>query len=101
MSLPEGRRRVVITGVGAIGASFSGGSAALGASLIEVDGGHAVCATDPEVLGAAVRQAVDLVVGARRQRRLVRATVRRLRAEAPVLLPIEVASNGEAVGLTV
>jgi len=33
MSLPEGRRRVVITGVGAIGAPFSGGSAALGASL--------------------------------------------------------------------
>jgi hypothetical protein len=65
-----------------------------------VDGGHAVCVTDPEVLGAAVRQAVDLVVGARRQRRLVRATVRRLRAEGPVL-PIEVASDDGAICVAV
>jgi hypothetical protein len=45
-------------------------------------------------------QAVDLVVGARRQRRLMRATVRRLRAGVRSL-PIEVASNDEAVGVAV
>jgi pimeloyl-ACP methyl ester carboxylesterase len=44
-------------------------AAALGAPVIEVDGGHAVCVTDPEVLGAAVRQGVDVVAGRRDSRR--------------------------------
>lgn len=35
MSLAENRRRVVITGVGAVGGPFSGGSPALGASLAD------------------------------------------------------------------
>ena len=54
-------------------------AAALGAPVIEVDGGHAVCVTDPEVLGAAVRQGVDVVAGGRRDRRRTR-TGRWLRA---------------------
>jgi 3-oxoadipate enol-lactonase len=54
-------------------------AAALGAPVIEVDGGHAACVTDPEVLGAAVRQAVDVVAGRRRERRRTR-TGRWLRA---------------------
>jgi pimeloyl-ACP methyl ester carboxylesterase len=54
-------------------------AAALGAPAIEVDGGHAVCVTDPEVLGAAVRQGVDVVAGGRRDRRRTR-TGRWLRA---------------------
>jgi pimeloyl-ACP methyl ester carboxylesterase len=54
-------------------------AAALGAPVIEVDGGHAVCVTDPEVLGAAVRLAVDVVAGGRRDRRRTR-TGRWLRA---------------------
>jgi pimeloyl-ACP methyl ester carboxylesterase len=54
-------------------------AAALGAPVIEVDGGHAVCVTDPEVLGAAVRQAVDVLTGSRRGRRRTR-TGRWLRA---------------------
>jgi 3-oxoadipate enol-lactonase len=54
-------------------------AAALGAPVIEVDGGHAVCVADPEVLGAAVRQGVDVVAGGRRDRRRTR-TGRWLRA---------------------
>jgi 3-oxoadipate enol-lactonase len=54
-------------------------AAALGAPVIEVDGGHAVCVTDPEVLGAAVRHGVDAVAGARQDRRRTR-TGRWLRA---------------------
>jgi pimeloyl-ACP methyl ester carboxylesterase len=54
-------------------------AAALGAPVIEVDGGHAVCVTDPEALGAAVRQGVDIVAGRRRDRRRTR-TGRWLRA---------------------
>jgi 3-oxoadipate enol-lactonase len=54
-------------------------AAALGAPVIEVDGGHAVCVTDPEVLGAAVRQGVDVVAGSRRDSRRTR-TGRWLRA---------------------
>src|SRR5262245_7715561 len=45
---------------------------ALGAPVIEVAGGHAVCVTDPEVLGAAVRQAVDVVARSSRARRRTR-----------------------------
>jgi hypothetical protein len=40
--------------------------------VVEVAGGHAVCVTDPEVLGAAVRQAVDVVARGRRARRRTR-----------------------------
>jgi pimeloyl-ACP methyl ester carboxylesterase len=47
-------------------------AAALGAPVVEVAGGHAVCVTDPEVLGAAVRQAVDVVARGRRARRRTR-----------------------------
>jgi len=59
-------------------------AAALGGAVVEVDGGHAACATDPEGLGAAVARAVDLVVAARRPRRdrwRVRAVVRRHRVD--------------------
>jgi 3-oxoadipate enol-lactonase len=73
-------------------------AAALGASVIEVDGGHAVCVTDPEALGAAVRQGVDVVVGSRGRR--LRATVRRLRREGQ-LAPDELAPDGGAVGVAV
>jgi 3-oxoadipate enol-lactonase len=62
-------------------------AAALGGAVVEVEGGHAMCATDPEVLGAAVGRAVDLVVaarGARRERWLVRAVVRRRRADEAI-----------------
>jgi pimeloyl-ACP methyl ester carboxylesterase len=72
-------------------------AAALGGAVVEVEGGHAMCATDPEVLGAAVGRAVDLVVaarGARRERWLVRAVVRRRRAEE-VIAP---AAAGEESG---
>ena len=55
-------------------------AAALDASVIGVDGGHAMCVTDPETLGAGVREAVDLVAGARRVRWLARATDRRFSA---------------------
>jgi 3-oxoadipate enol-lactonase len=44
-------------------------AAALGAPVIAVDGGHAVCLTDPEALGTAMRQAVDVVAGGPRKRR--------------------------------
>jgi hypothetical protein len=54
-------------------------AAALGAPVIEVDGGHTACLTDPEVLGAGVRQGVDVVAGGRRDRRRTR-TGRWLRA---------------------
>ena len=37
-------------------------AAALGGPVVEVDGGHAVCVTDPEALGVAIAHAVDLVV---------------------------------------
>lgn len=73
-------------------------AAVLGASVIEVDGGHAVCVTDPEALGAAVRQGVDLVVGSRGRR--LRATVRRLRREGQ-LAPVELAPDDGAVGVAV
>ncbi len=75
-------------------------AAALGAPVIEVDGGHAVCLTDPEVLGGAVRQAVDVATNDRPGRRVLRATVRRVRAGSPVL-PHLVTSNDDAVGLAV
>jgi pimeloyl-ACP methyl ester carboxylesterase len=71
-------------------------AAALGAPVVEVDGGHAVCVTEPEALGAAMRQAVDVVVGARRDRRLLRATVRRLRAASSA--PSPVAASGDELG---
>ncbi len=38
---------------------------ALDGWVIELDAGHTVCVTDPEAMGAAVRQAVDLVAGRR------------------------------------
>ncbi len=62
-------------------------AAALGGTVVEVQGGHAVCTTDPEVLGAAVAHAVDLVIAAdvpvgRRDRWLVRAADRWRRPEA-------------------
>jgi hypothetical protein len=61
---------------------------ALDASVIELDAGHGVCATAPDILGAAVRQAVDLVADApgSRGRRLARVAERWLRS-APVELP--------------
>jgi len=68
----------------------------LGGAVIEVDGGHAMCATEPEVLGAAVGRAVALVAGtddelaARRHRWLVRAADRWRRAE------VETAARGAA-----
>jgi 3-oxoadipate enol-lactonase len=62
-------------------------AAALGAPVIEVDGGHAVCVTDPGVLGAAVRQAVDVVAGSRRGRRRTR-TGRWLRAISATPSPV-------------
>jgi pimeloyl-ACP methyl ester carboxylesterase len=74
-------------------------AAALGASVIEVDGGHGVCATDPDALGAAVRQAVDLVATPRRERWLARAADRWLRSETPAALPE--AAFGEPVGVAV
>ena len=60
-------------------------AAALGGAIVEVDGGHAMCATDPAALGAAVWRAVELVVGAdsragRRDRWLARTTDRWRRA---------------------
>jgi pimeloyl-ACP methyl ester carboxylesterase len=74
-------------------------AAALGAPIIELEGGHAVCVTDPDALGAAVRQAVDLVAGARPHRRRIRGTVRRLRAVSSAPSPT-VGSDG-AVGVAV
>lgn len=66
-------------------------AAALGARVIEVDGRHVVCVTDPEVLGAAMRQAIDIVASGRRGRRRIRAAGRWLRAvgsgPAPVVAP--------------
>jgi 3-oxoadipate enol-lactonase len=59
-------------------------AAELDGAVVEVDGGHAVCVTDPEALGAAVGRAVDLVVASRRARRdrwLVRAADRWRRAD--------------------
>jgi pimeloyl-ACP methyl ester carboxylesterase len=62
-------------------------AAALDGAVVEVDGGHAMCATDPEVLGDAVGRAVDLVVAApdaRRDRWLVRAVDRWRRADEAI-----------------
>jgi pimeloyl-ACP methyl ester carboxylesterase len=70
---------------------------ALDGAVIEVDGGHAVCVTDPEVLGAAVGRAVDLVVaapGARRDRWLVRAVDRWRRADEAIA-PAAAVGSGE------
>jgi hypothetical protein len=75
-------------------------AAALGAPVIEVDGRHAVCVTDPEVLGAAMRRAVDLVAGGRRRRRRNRAAGRWFRTEGQVL-PDVVASHDEAIRVAV
>jgi pimeloyl-ACP methyl ester carboxylesterase len=36
-------------------------AALMEASIVELDAGHAVCTTEPAALGAAVRQAVDLI----------------------------------------
>jgi 3-oxoadipate enol-lactonase len=69
-------------------------AAALGAPVIEVDGGHAVCVTDPEVLGVAMRQAVDAVATGRRDRRRTRVAGRWLRAVSPNSAPV-VASDDE------
>lgn len=43
-------------------------AAAMAAPVIEVDGGHAICTSDPDALGAAVRKAVDLLADRRRHR---------------------------------
>jgi pimeloyl-ACP methyl ester carboxylesterase len=75
-------------------------AAALGAPVIEVDGGHAVCVTDPEVLGGAVRRAVDVVASGRRGRRRSRATARWLRAASPAP-SLEIASDDELGGVAV
>jgi 3-oxoadipate enol-lactonase len=40
-------------------------AALMEASIVELDAGHGVCTTEPAALGAAVRQAVDLVADAR------------------------------------
>jgi pimeloyl-ACP methyl ester carboxylesterase len=68
-------------------------AAALDAPVIELDAGHGVCATAPDTLGAAVRQAVDLVAAAPgpRGRRLARVAERWLRGapdELPSLAPV-------------
>jgi 3-oxoadipate enol-lactonase len=70
-------------------------AAALGARVVEVDGGHAVCVTEPEVLGAAMRQAVDVVVGGRRDRRRPRSG-RWLRAVSSA--PSPVATSDDELG---
>jgi pimeloyl-ACP methyl ester carboxylesterase len=78
-------------------------AAALGASVVGVDGGHAMCVTDPGALGAGVREAVDLVAGARRVRWLARATDRRFSAGRSARR-LEVASDpsdAETVGVAV
>jgi hypothetical protein len=68
-------------------------AAELRAPVIEVDGGHAVCVTDPDVLGVAVRQAVDVVAGGRRDRRRTR-TGRWLRAIAAAPSPAAPPDHG-------
>jgi 3-oxoadipate enol-lactonase len=73
-------------------------AAARGAPVIEVDGGHAVCVTEPEVLGAAIRRAVDVVVGRRRGWRRPRATGRWLRAASSAGSPV-VASDDLGVAV--
>jgi hypothetical protein len=78
-------------------------AAALGASVVGVDGGHAMCVTDPGALGAGVREAVDLVAGARRVRWLARATDRRFSVGRSARR-LEVASDpsdAETVGVAV
>jgi 3-oxoadipate enol-lactonase len=82
-------------------------AAALGGAVVEVEGGHAMCTTDPEVLGAAVGRAVDFVVatrGPRRERWLVRAVVRRRRAEeatAPAAAGEETGAPADALEVAV
>lgn len=66
-SVPAGKQRQAAT--------------ALDAQVVEVDGGHTVCVTAPEELGAAVRSAVDKVAAASRVRWLFR--VPRPRAALP------------------
>ncbi len=73
---------------------------ALDGAVVEVDGGHAVCATHPEVLGGAVGRAVDLVVAApdpRRDRWLVRAVERWRRADDAVGPAVDADGSGEPV----
>jgi pimeloyl-ACP methyl ester carboxylesterase len=72
-------------------------AAALGGAVVEVDGGHAACATDPEGLGAAVARAVDLVVRARRARRdrwLVRTVDRWRRPDEAIVPPAAAEGRG-------
>jgi 3-oxoadipate enol-lactonase len=58
-------------------------AAALGATTIDVEGGHAVCATRPDLFAAAMRQAVDAVAG-RGERRFGRASRRLARGTRQV-----------------
>jgi 3-oxoadipate enol-lactonase len=68
-------------------------AAALGAQVVEVDAGHAVCVTNPEALGRAVRQGVDVVAGGRRIRRRTR-TGRWLRAISAAPSPVVPPDDG-------
>ncbi len=73
---------------------------ALGTPVIEVDGGHAVCVTEPEVLGAAMRQAVDVVVRGRRDRDRRRSRAGRwLRAVSSA--PSPVGASDDELGVAV
>ena len=74
-------------------------AAALGAAVVEVDAGHAVCVTDPELLGAAVREAVDHVVATRHHRRFTRGTNRPWHAETSASPP-EIPSDAEPLDIT-
>jgi len=58
-------------------------AAALGASEIELDAGHLVCVTNPDVFGAAISEAVGVIAEARRGRWFGRATERWLRSVNP------------------
>jgi 3-oxoadipate enol-lactonase len=52
-------------------------AAALGATVVEVDAGHTACVTDPEELGAGVRDAVERIVSVSRAGWLTRASLPR------------------------
>ena len=44
-------------------------AAALGATVVELEAGHVVCATDPQAFGGVVREALDVVASASRRDR--------------------------------
>lgn len=75
-------------------------AAALAAEIVEVDGGHTVCVTHAEELGAAVREAVDRVAAPSRARRLARPALPRValsRAALPRAIRVRTSrSNGSS-----